>query len=201
MDQIGPPPRPDGVGKRLGLHTQGWLPYRLHWQLHVVEHDAPARLAFEATGDFVGKGAWTLYDRGDSTRVEYEWTIRADKPLIRLFSLLLKPVFALNHRWAMARGLESLLIEVERRHGRAVRPPPRPVSAAWSGFVILAALAACAAVGLTRGNHTTPSVFLSCSPWRPRTVSLFRWIRQVDRGLMHRTTTWQSARLARARFR
>jgi uncharacterized protein YndB with AHSA1/START domain len=152
VDQISPPTRPDGVGKRLGMHTQGWLPYRLHWQLHVVEHEAPVRLAFEATGDFVGRGVWTLHDRGDATRVEYEWEIRADKPLLRSFSVVLKPVFALNHRWAMARGLESLRIELERRRGRVVGPPPRPVSAAWSGLVILTAVAACAAAVIVVGG-------------------------------------------------
>jgi uncharacterized protein YndB with AHSA1/START domain len=145
VDQLSPPTRPDGVGKRLGLHTQGWLPYRLHWQLHVVEHEPPVRLAFEASGDFVGQGVWRLHDRGDTTQVEYEWSIRADKPLLRRFSFVLKPVFAMNHRWAMARGWESLHLELERRRGRSVGPPPRPVSALWSGFVIVGLLATCAA--------------------------------------------------------
>jgi hypothetical protein len=42
---------------------------------------------------------------------------------------LLKPVFAFNHRWAMARGEEGLKLELLRRRAptaeaRATVPPP-----------------------------------------------------------------------------
>jgi len=43
-----------------------------------------------------------------------------------------RPVFAANHRWAMACGLESLQLELRRRHARtvverdAVRQPHGP---------------------------------------------------------------------------
>jgi hypothetical protein len=145
VDQIAPPTRPDGVGKRLGLHTQGWLPYRLHWELLVVEHESPSRLAFEAKGDFVGKGVWTLEEDGDSTEVRYEWAVRAHKPLLKYFSFVLKPLFEMNHRWAMRRGLESLELELERRRGGAVGAPPGPVSSLWSSLLILGFLGALAA--------------------------------------------------------
>ena len=42
------------------------------------------------------------------------------------------PIFGANHRWAMARGQESLRLELERRHAkteaerRAVPAPPPP---------------------------------------------------------------------------
>jgi hypothetical protein len=42
--------------------------------------------------------------------------VRADKPLLRYGSWFFKPIFAANHRWAMARGEESLKRELERRH-------------------------------------------------------------------------------------
>jgi hypothetical protein len=42
--------------------------------------------------------------------------VRADKPLLRYGSWFVKPIFAANHRWAMARGEESLKRELERRH-------------------------------------------------------------------------------------
>jgi hypothetical protein len=142
VDQIAPPSTPDGVGKRLGLHTQGWLPYRLHWELSVVEHQSPSHLAFETTGDFVGSGRWTLSQDGEATEVKYEWSVRAEKPLLKYLSLLLKPLFAMNHRWAMARGLESLELELERRRGRVVPQPPRPVSAFWSSLVVLGVVGA-----------------------------------------------------------
>ena len=50
------------------------------------------------------------------------------KPLLRRLSWLLKPVFAANHHWAMARGEESLALELRRRRHpdqpEAVPPPP-----------------------------------------------------------------------------
>lgn len=32
--------------------------------------------------------------------ITYEWHIRAEKPFLKLFSPILKPIFAANHRWA-----------------------------------------------------------------------------------------------------
>ena len=89
VQPIGPPPGPDGVGKRLLLDTQGWLPYRLCWELRTVEHQPPSRLALEASGDFVGSGVWTLTEDGGATELQYEWAIRAHKPLLRYLSILL----------------------------------------------------------------------------------------------------------------
>lgn len=136
VEEITPPPGPGGVGKRALLDTQGWLPYRLRWELLVVEHEPPSRLGIEAVGDFVGSGLWMLEQDGDETVATYEWTIRVDKPLLRHLSFLLKPVFALNHRWAMARGRESLELELERRRGNPAGPPPGPVSALRSSLVV-----------------------------------------------------------------
>jgi uncharacterized protein YndB with AHSA1/START domain len=146
VDQIAPPRGDDGVGKELHVITQGWLPYRLGWGLRVVEYEPPSALAFEASGDFVGRGRWTLAEDGDATVVEYVWDVRANKPLLRYLSPLLRPVFVLNHRWAMARGLESIELELDRRRGRSVASPPEPVSALRSALLLIAALLALGAV-------------------------------------------------------
>ena len=146
VQPIAPPTGPGGVGKRLLLDTQGWLPYHLRWELRVVEHRRPSRLALEASGDFVGSGVWTLTQDGDATEVKYVWAIRAEKPLLRHLSFLLKPVFTLNHRWAMARGLESLELELERRRGNPAAAPPGPVSALRAGLVLTGVLVALALV-------------------------------------------------------
>lgn len=123
-----------GVGKVIALYTRGWLPYRLRWQFRVTEVARPHALALEAWGDFNGSGRWTFTQDGNFVDVTYDWRIRAEKPLLRRLSWLLKPAFAANHRWAMARGEESLLLELRRRHEpdaalRALIPPP-PVARA-----------------------------------------------------------------------
>lgn len=123
----------DGIGREVSLYTTGWLPYTLRWQFRVTESDYPHGFVLEAWGDFVGRGAWTLEQDEDHVEVTYDWRIHAEKPLLRRLSFLLRPVFAANHRWAMARGEESLRLELARRattedERDRVPPPPGPTS-------------------------------------------------------------------------
>ncbi len=126
------PGAPNGVGKRVRLYTKGWLPYTLRWEFVVTEAERPRRSALRATGDFVGTGMWDFAQDGEWVDLWYDWRIRADKPLLRALSFVFKPIFEANHRWAMARGEESLRLELERRHApnedarRRVPPPPGP---------------------------------------------------------------------------
>lgn len=134
-----------GVGKVVSLFTKGWLPYTLRWQFRVTEAHPPHGFALEAWGDFVGHGVWTFAQDGEWVDITYDWRIRADKPLLRYLSPLLKPIFGANHRWAMAIGEESLKLELARRHAttsqeRALVPsPPPPTSSTtylpWLGAV------------------------------------------------------------------
>ena len=78
---------------------------------------APAGIA-PAEGDFVGTGVWTLVQHGEVVDVQYDWRIRADKPLLRYGTFVMRPIFSANHRWAMARGEESLKLELQRRHAK-----------------------------------------------------------------------------------
>jgi hypothetical protein len=129
-----------GTGRVVDLYTKGWLPYTLRWRFRVTESDPPRGFAIEASGDFVGRGVWTLTPEaaagepdGPRTRVDYDWRIAAEKGLLKRLSFLMKPVFAANHRWAMARGEESLRLELARRHAAgdpvvlaAIPAPPAP---------------------------------------------------------------------------
>ena len=103
---------PDGV---IDLYTKGWLPYTLRWRFRVTESRKPHGFTIEAFGDLVGRGEWTLIQNGAYADVVYDWRVRADKPILRYGSFILKPIFAANHRWAMARGEESLKRELLRR--------------------------------------------------------------------------------------
>ncbi len=121
-----------GVGKVVDLYTKGWLPYTLRWQFKVTASDPPHTFSLDAYGDFNGRGIWTFRQNGDFVDIEYDWRIRADKPLLKYLSFMMKPFFSANHRWAMARGLESLKLELLRRRARspeedaAIPPPPAP---------------------------------------------------------------------------
>jgi len=123
-----------GVGQAVRLYTKGWLPYTLRWQFRVVEANPPHGWTIEASGDFNGRGSWIFAQDGAWVNITFDWKIRADKPLLRALSVVLKPIFAANHRWAMAQGQTSLRLELARRHAETVEArarvplPPAPTS-------------------------------------------------------------------------
>lgn len=138
------PGGPDGVGRRVALLTRGWLPYTLAWVLRVSRSEPPHSLTVEAEGDLTGRGIWTLESDGAWVLVTFEWEVRADKPLLAILSPLMSPVLAANHRWAMARGGESLERELARRRAlpseRDALPPPPP-AARHTGLILAAGAA------------------------------------------------------------
>jgi hypothetical protein len=121
------PGQENGVGRMARLHTKGWLPYTLRWTLTVTEPITNKGFAIRATGDLDGTGRWTFEQDGPESVITYDWRVIAAKPLLRRLSWLLKPGFAANHRWAMARGQESLALELRRRRaGTAAHTVPAP---------------------------------------------------------------------------
>jgi polyketide cyclase/dehydrase/lipid transport protein len=125
----------DGVGRAFALHTKGWLPYTLRWTMRLTEPITPTGFALEATGDLEGTGRWTFAQDGPEVVITYDWRVSASKPLLRRLSWLLRPAFAANHRWAMARGEQSLALEMRRRRATSetvrqeVPAPPPPTFA------------------------------------------------------------------------
>lgn len=122
----------EGEAQVVSLYTKGWLPYTLRWQFRTTQVDFPNGFALEAWGDFVGGGQWTFEQEGEWVKIRYVWSIRADKPILRRLSPIFKPIFAANHRWAMAKGEESLRLELARRHAKTpeersrIPAPPQP---------------------------------------------------------------------------
>jgi hypothetical protein len=118
-----------GVGAAGTVYSRGWLPYRLRWTYRVTAVNRPDGYALDAEGDFAGHGVWQIAQDGEWVDVTYTWTVRADKPLLRYLSFLLKSLFQSNHNWAMRRGERSLQLELDRRHAttpeeRASVPAP-----------------------------------------------------------------------------
>jgi len=104
----------------------------LRWRFKVTESRGAAGFTLVATGDLVGSGVWTLTQHGEIVDVQYDWRITADKPLLRYGTFIFRPIFSANHHWAMARGEESLNLELRRRRAksemerRAVPTSPGP---------------------------------------------------------------------------
>jgi hypothetical protein len=125
-----------GRGGEVVMVTKGWLPYTLRWTLRVTEPITDTGYALTASGDLVGTGRWTFEQDGPEVVITYNWRVSAIKPLLRWLTWLLRPVFAANHRWAMARGEESLRLELRRRRAtseteRRRVPPPPPTTFRW----------------------------------------------------------------------
>ncbi|RPJ42119.1 MAG: polyketide cyclase [Chloroflexi bacterium] len=125
-----------GVGAVLDLYTKGWLPYTLRWKARVTEVNFARGFSLAAEGDFVGRGVWSFQPDGGGVLVTYDWKISAEKRLLRRLSLLMKPVFAANHRWAMRMGEESINLELRRRRAqteeeRARIPAPPGATFYW----------------------------------------------------------------------
>jgi hypothetical protein len=121
-----------GIGKVISLHAGGWLPYTLRINFRTVESRYPHGFTMEASGDLEGKGIWTFEQDGSFVNITYDWTIRANKPIIEKLSFLLKPIFRSNHNWTMRRGEESLKLELRRRRAQsreALARVPSPPSA------------------------------------------------------------------------
>ena len=131
-----------GLGRVVSLYTKGWLPYTLHWDFRVTEVE-PDGFTLVAWGDFDGRGIWTFEQDGEWVNITYDWKIKAEKPLLRYFSFVMKPIFSMNHRWAMAKGEQSLKLELARRHAvdqkelALIPAPPEPTTSSAVPFLLV----------------------------------------------------------------
>jgi uncharacterized protein YndB with AHSA1/START domain len=89
-------------------HFKGRLPYHLRTSSTVTVYDPPHRVGAEVVGDLRGRGLWTLTPTETGTRVRFDWSVFADKPLLQVLTPVLRPVFRWNHAWAIARAQEGL---------------------------------------------------------------------------------------------
>jgi hypothetical protein len=145
-----------GVGKVADIVSRGWLPYELRWQARIQHAEPPRGFTIVASGDFEGRGIWRFEQDGDWVNAHFDWRLRAEKPGVRELSVLLKPIFSANHRWAMARGERSLALELRRRGARsdqeraAIPSPPGP---AREAPFVLAAVTLAALTGALMWWH------------------------------------------------
>jgi hypothetical protein len=103
------------VGGRTELVARGFLPYTLRFRTETIALDPPQRIEFSASGDFVGRGCWTLRAEANGTVATLEWEPIVEKPGVKQLSFLLKPLFKWNHRWTMKWGERGLRIYLAGR--------------------------------------------------------------------------------------
>lgn len=101
--------RGDQVGAIASVVAHGRLPYTIRFVAEIMQVNAPYELALKAEGDLDGTGRWTLEENSKGTDVTFEWIVRADKPILKVLSPILKPLFQWNHYWTMNQGEKALI--------------------------------------------------------------------------------------------
>ena len=99
------PPEPGRVSKQ---HFKGRLPYTLRTTSEITRMDRPVSFEVNVKGDLTGRGLWTLTPRDGRVHVHFDWRVFADRPLLRVLTPVLRPVFRWNHNWSIARAQEGL---------------------------------------------------------------------------------------------
>jgi uncharacterized protein YndB with AHSA1/START domain len=124
---------PPVVGAVTRQHFKGRLPYHLRTTSTVVSMQRPTSIEGTVQGDLSGHGLWTLSERDGATHVRFDWRVNADRPLLRVLTPLLRPLFRWNHDWAIARAIEGLEPYARRQ---AAGAPSAPASARGDGAAV-----------------------------------------------------------------
>jgi hypothetical protein len=70
--------------------------------------DRPNSFEVDVVGDLTGHGIWTLTPSDWGVHVHFDWRVIADRPLLRILTPVLRPVFRWNHNWSIKRAIEGL---------------------------------------------------------------------------------------------
>ena len=114
------------IGKIVRVHAKGWAPFSMRFWFLVREEIADQTFKLDFVGDFNGFAVCSLRQLGDFTYLTLDWNVAVGKPFLILGSFVLKPLFKLNHLWAMSQGQKSLQIELLRREEKSFEIPPSP---------------------------------------------------------------------------
>ena len=103
-------------------HFKGKLPYTLRTTSEIVAYNPPNSFAVNVVGDLTGSGQWTLTPRDDKVHIRFDWTVFADRPLLKLLTPVARPLFRNNHDWSVERAQEGL--EPYARAQAGLQPNP-----------------------------------------------------------------------------
>jgi uncharacterized protein YndB with AHSA1/START domain len=87
---------------------KGRLSYHLNTRSEIVRLERPREFEVEVAGDLTGKGVWTLTPRDGRVHIHFDWRVLADRPLLRILTPVLRPMFRWNHNWSIQRAMEGL---------------------------------------------------------------------------------------------
>jgi hypothetical protein len=97
-----------GIGCVRRYTWRGRLPYRLIFDVQVINSVPLKVIEGVAHGDVEGTGHWLFSAEGDMTIVRYEWRIRITPLWMNVLAIVARPVIEWNHKSVMQRGGEAL---------------------------------------------------------------------------------------------
>lgn len=114
----------DGLGRRVRNHIVSPLLYRLTYDGLVTTVEEQCFVEFEASGDLIGIGRFTLQPTGSGgSMLDFDWVVETPKTWMRAMAPIARPLFIRSHHRLMddfahglSRHLEAPLISVENRH-------------------------------------------------------------------------------------
>lgn len=107
VEVVGPDRRLQ-LGASARVTARGFLPYRLRFVLEVSALIPATMIVVRSHGDLDGMWQASLTEHHHGSRVAIEWRVTIKKPIVRLLSPFLRPIFARNHTWTTPRGEAGL---------------------------------------------------------------------------------------------
>ncbi len=111
-------------GAKARVKARGFFPYKLEFDLESLRLVPGQLVEVKVTGDFDGIWRATFIDNGEGTKVEIDWRVTVNLPLIRYLSPIFKPFFKWNHNWTTPRGEKGLMAYLGQKHGRSLNTLP-----------------------------------------------------------------------------
>lgn len=103
-----------GIGSIREYLFSSPLGYKLRFRLQLEDRKDLQLLKGIVSGDLNGTGCWKFYRNGNYSVAECHWKVCTRLPWMNLFSLVLAPVFRLNHSLVMRAGERALRQRIEQ---------------------------------------------------------------------------------------
>jgi len=121
---------PPALGTVSHQHFKGRLPYHLRTRSRITRLEPGRLIEAEVDGDLRGHGVWTVTPTDTGSHIRFEWTVHADRRLLRALTPVMRPALRANHAWAIARAIDGLEPYVAASGGNGSRATSKAATAA-----------------------------------------------------------------------
>jgi hypothetical protein len=109
-------PGDESAAERTGAtQARGFMPYVLQLDFHVLRADFPREFAVAISGDFRGQGSCRFRQEARYVLIDMDLNICVTRPLLRVLSVVARPILVAQHHYVMQRGEIGLRRALARR--------------------------------------------------------------------------------------